>query len=522
MRCPRYGPFLPTVLALCGCMLLLNTWRSVRPETEAVDLQIVYERLVRAEQRGEALTYKLLQVLENLQNVSFSSNLTSNGSVAKLPQGIFPVQPNAYLYLPHLRKHPNSLKPIIHLGQGRAGVSLVFAIPTVRREKQSYLVNTVSSLLFDLTPEQKLDIVIIIFVAETDDAFVSSVSESIKKNFPEDVSSGLVEVISPSPYYYPNFTNLKETFGDSKERVKWRTKQNLDYSFLMLYAQQKGIYYVQLEDDIVAKSGYHETINKYVQEVVTEHWLYLEFSQLGFIGKLFRAADLPKIVEFILMFHKDKPIDWLLDHILWVKVCNPEKDSKHCSLEKAKMKRTFKPSMFQHVGVHSSLPGKIQNLKDKDFGKQVLFKAHPNPDAVVISSLKDYQGHSVEKAYLGQDFFWGLTPIKGDYILITFTKPQIIKGYLFRTGSIETNGDKFYNTTVEVLPSDTSVSGRVQRGELPCCRPSSEGFVVIGSFVNGIAEGEIDSALLEIAALRLVVHSDSDVWVILSEVFIKV
>jgi len=33
------------------------------------------------------------------------------------------------------------------------------------------------------------------------------------------------------------------------------------------------------------------------------------------------------IVEFILMFHKDKPIDWLLDHILWVKVCNPEKDS---------------------------------------------------------------------------------------------------------------------------------------------------------------------------------------------------
>lgn len=26
------------------------------------------------------------------------------------------------------------------------------------------------------------------------------------------------------------------------------------------------------------------------------------------------------------MFHRDKPVDWLLDHILWVKVCNPEKD----------------------------------------------------------------------------------------------------------------------------------------------------------------------------------------------------
>lgn len=44
-------------------------------------------------------------------------------------------------------------------------------------------------------------------------------------------------------------------------------------------------------------------------------------------GKLFRTSDLPMIVEFILMFHKVKPIDWLLDHILWVKACNPEKNS---------------------------------------------------------------------------------------------------------------------------------------------------------------------------------------------------
>lgn len=27
------------------------------------------------------------------------------------------------------------------------------------------------------------------------------------------------------------------------------------------------------------------------------------------------------------MFYKDKPIDWLLDHLLWVKICNPEKDA---------------------------------------------------------------------------------------------------------------------------------------------------------------------------------------------------
>lgn len=45
------------------------------------------------------------------------------------------------------------------------------------------------------------------------------------------------------------------------------------------------------------------------------------------LGKMFKSLDLSLIVEFILMFYKDKPIDWLLDHILWVKVCNPEKDA---------------------------------------------------------------------------------------------------------------------------------------------------------------------------------------------------
>ena len=41
---------------------------------------------------------------------------------------------------------------------------------------------------------------------------------------------------------------------------------------------------------------------------------------------MFHTHDLQMIAEFFLMFHKDKPIDWLLDHILWVKVCNPERD----------------------------------------------------------------------------------------------------------------------------------------------------------------------------------------------------
>lgn len=39
--------------------------------------------------------------------------------------------------------------------------------------------------------------------------------------FSTELSSGLLEVISPPASYYPDLTNLKETFGDSKERVRY-------------------------------------------------------------------------------------------------------------------------------------------------------------------------------------------------------------------------------------------------------------------------------------------------------------
>lgn len=35
-------------------------------------------------------------------------------------------------------------------------------------------------------------------------------------------------------------------FGFFLLLFRWRTKQNLDYSFLMMYAVSKGVYYVQV------------------------------------------------------------------------------------------------------------------------------------------------------------------------------------------------------------------------------------------------------------------------------------
>ncbi|KAL0974235.1 hypothetical protein UPYG_G00217500 [Umbra pygmaea] len=515
---------------LLACVFLSLTWFTANNGNDEVDslhhpeMLHLYERLLAAENRGDLVSRELSGILVKLRKLSklphTSSNITE-GMLERSHSLLSHRLPNAYIYLPHLREHPGSLIPNVALGLGRTGVSLVFGIPTVKRQKQSYLVSTLNSLLYDLSPSERNDTVIIIFVAETDAEYVNSVAELIKKNFPKDVLSGLLEVVSPSQYFYPNFSRLRETFGDSKERVKWRTKQNLDYSFLMLYAQDKGMYYVQLEDDIVAKPGYSQAMKTYVRSLTSDDWMFLEFSQLGFIGKMFRARDLPMIAEFFLMFHKDKPIDWLLDHILWVKACNPEKDAKDCNNQKDLLKLRYKPSLFQHVGLHSSLPGKLQQLKDKDFGKLPQFTGHVNPPAVVSTSLTHYQQHTLDRAYMGEDFFWGLTPVAKDYILFSFSKPCAVTGYLFRSGNIETNGDQFYNTTVEVLLSDSSVRDRLVGGQSPQFNSSSDDFIVIGSFLDGVAEGKIDPQMQPISALRLVVHSNSDVWVLLSEIFIK-
>ncbi|KAL4822168.1 hypothetical protein H8958_000365 [Nasalis larvatus] len=562
----RNGTFL-TLLLFCLCAFLSLSWYAALSGQKG-DVVDVYQReflalrdrLHAAEQESLKRSKELNLVLDEIKRAVSERQALRDGDgnrtwgrLTEDPR-LKPWNgshrhvlhlPTVFHHLPHLLAKESSLQPAVRVGQGRTGVSVVMGIPSVRREVHSYLTDTLHSLISELSPQEKEDSVIVVLIAE-------AMTENIKALFPTEIHSGLLEVISPSPHFYPDFSRLRESFGDPKERVRWRTKQNLDYCFLMMYAQSKGIYYVQLEDDIVAKPNYLSTMKNFALQQPSEDWMILEFSQLGFIGKMFKSLDLSLIVEFILMFYRDKPIDWLLDHILWVKVCNPEKDAKHCDRQKANLRIRFKPSLFQHVGTHSSLAGKIQKLKDKDFGKQALRKEHVNPPAEVSTSLKTYQHFTLEKAYLREDFFWAFTPAAGDFIRFRFFQPlrlerpglsllglgcctgalplQQLTGlpgcrFFFRSGNIEHPEDKLFNTSVEVLPFDNPQSDKeaLQEGRTATLRypRSPDGYLQIGSFYKGVAEGEVDPAFGPLEALRLSIQTDSPVWVILSEIFLK-
>uniref|UniRef100_A0A8C5DI39 MGAT4 A/B/C C-terminal domain-containing protein n=1 Tax=Gouania willdenowi TaxID=441366 RepID=A0A8C5DI39_GOUWI len=59
------------------------------------------------------------------------------------------------------------------------------------------------------------------------------------------------------------------------------------------------------------------------------------------------------------------------------------------------------------------------------------------------------------------------------------------------------------------------------RHKTPKYHRTEDGFIRIGSFHNGVAEGVVDSSFGPLEAVRLTVRTDSPVWVIISEIFIK-
>ncbi|XP_026745239.1 alpha-1,3-mannosyl-glycoprotein 4-beta-N-acetylglucosaminyltransferase A [Trichoplusia ni] len=416
--------------------------------------------------------------------------------------------PFVYQLLPHLMNDPYSLKPVFHMRGGRTYADIVVGVPTVKRDKESYLLITLRHLVAGLSDIDVNTTLIVVMIGETDLEYILHTARQIENMFPKQVEMGLIEVLSPPPAYYPDFDALPLTLGDSMKRVKWRTKQNLDTIYLMAYAQSKGTFYLMLEDDVIAKNNYIQEIKQFTSatSVANPRWFFIEYCHVGGIGKFFRSSDLIHFITYVQLFYNNMPIDWLLESYLADRVCTIEKTSKMCAEAKEKIRPKFKSSLFQHIGLYSSLKGKIQKVKDSHYGTVPTFYPHlANPKLQSIKSdIVEHADHSLRRAYEGQTYFWGVKPKKGDAVEFWFHRPVIITHYIFRSGNVEHVSDKFYDTTVEALPGK-----------------SNSNFTPVGIFDEfGLAEGDLKMG--PVAAFRLRVNSDSRFWVILCEIDLKV
>jgi len=98
--------------------------------------------------------------------------------------------------------------------------------------------------------------------------------------------------------------------------------------------------------------------------------------------------------------------------------------------------------------------------------------------------------------------------------------------YLFRSGNPEHPGDKFYNTSVQVLSSlqysrSATLDNQKQLTEFPL---TEDHFYVINQFNHdsGAAEGTPPAWLGPVDVLRLYVQHPSVSWAILNEVSVIV
>lgn len=140
----------------------------------------------------------------------FRANLSQTGGSISAP--------TIFDFLPHLLESPSlSLEPAARISRNRSNAHFVIAIPTVKRPKVSYLIQTLRSLIDNLAQDEMNEILITLFIAEIGlTPYATETIVLIQSEFNDQLESGLLEVIVPPSQFYPDFSKITPTFGDSE------------------------------------------------------------------------------------------------------------------------------------------------------------------------------------------------------------------------------------------------------------------------------------------------------------------
>lgn len=271
----------------------------------------------------------------------------------------------------------------------------------------------------------------------------------------------------------------------------------MDYSFLIHYSAGLGRYYIQLEDDVFSAKNFISAIRRRVEEQEAKRttWTMLEFSNLGYIGKLYKSAHLPLLARFLFLFYQEMPCDWLMSHF---RVLLTQKEVI-----------SFKPSLFQHMGTFSSFQGIHNKLKDKDFEEGY----YSNPSAEVYSDMSTFKNNVPKQAWdPGETFFWGRSPDTGNHLTVVFTAPTVVTGIYVETGS---GGKDLLESAQVELGHDVITTEDKSKS---CKEFSSVGTLAYGKFEVQEVDKTYPSAS---SCLRILVTAGQVDWVIIKKIRIS-
>lgn len=289
---------------------------------------------------------------------------------------------------------------------------------------------------------------------------------------------------------------LKRNYNDPPDRVTFRSKQNVDYAFLINYSAGLSHYYLQLEDDVSCTKNFFTLIRKRTeeQEAKKTSWAVIEFSVLGYIGKLYKSSDAPLLARFLFLFYQEMPCDWLMSHFR--------------ELLTQKETIVFKPSLFQHMGTFSSFSGNQNPLKDKFFQEDI----NNNPPADVFTDMSVYQENVPRLAWNNAgEFFWSHSIKKGNTLTAVLATPAVFTSILIETGA---------------EGRDLLESGQVEIGRDVISTPNGKScgqFQSVGTFHNGRFESnEVDKEFGSASScLQIRVTADQHNWLIVRKIRVR-
>ncbi|XP_035653912.2 alpha-1,3-mannosyl-glycoprotein 4-beta-N-acetylglucosaminyltransferase C-like [Oncorhynchus keta] len=373
---------------------------------------------------------------------------------------------------------------------------LTIGLSSVKRKRGNYLMETIKSIFDQSSYEELKEIVVVVHLADFDLAWCENLVQDISRKFAHHIIAGHLLVIHAPEEYYPSLDGLKRNYDDPEDRVRFRSKQNVDYAFLLNFCTNLSDFYMMLEDDVLCSRNFLTSLKKVVTSREGSYWVMLEFSKLGYIGKLYHSRDLPRLAHFLLMFYQEMPCDWLLIHFRGLLA---QKDVIR-----------FKPSLFQHMGYYSSYKGAENKLKDDDFEEDSI-DIPDNPPASLYTNINVFENYDATKAYSSVDeYFWGKPPSTGDFFVIVFNKSTKISKIKILTGTDDRQNDILHHGALEVGEKLVGT----KRGR------QCSSYITLGEFKNGnIDVQDVDHKIaFDIECVRIVVTASQKEWLIIRSI----
>ncbi|XP_061578365.1 alpha-1,3-mannosyl-glycoprotein 4-beta-N-acetylglucosaminyltransferase C-like [Cololabis saira] len=450
MRCWRKRSLLPVLAFLATSLLFFNVY-----------MDDGYVREAEKRRLGEAVHPPNVQTFRDVSNFSGSINVTFR----------------------FLAGVPLPRKKFLTIG-----------LSSVKRKRGNYLPETIRSIFDQSSYEELQEIVVVVHLADFDLLWCQNLVQELSRRFSHHIVAGRLLLIQAPEQFYPTLDGLKRNYDDPEDRVRFRSKQNVDYAFLLSFCSNLSHFYVMLEDDVSCARNFLSSLKKVVASRRGTYWVTLEFSKLGFIGKLYHGRDLPRLAQFLLLFYQEMPCDWLLVHFRGLLA---QKDALR-----------FRPSLFQHMGYYSSYRGAENKLKDDDFEEDAL-DVPDNPPASLSTNMDVFERYDAARAYssIPDEYFWGKPPGTGDFFLIVFNSSTRISRIRVVTGSEERRADVLSHGALEV--------GR-RAAETRQGRQCAS-YVTLGEFrVGRIDVADVDHKVgFEVECVRIVVTAGQSEWLII-------